>query len=91
MTRALTLLLLGVALASCSFLPKVQVPKETLVERRVPCVKEKPVRPALRSPDDILQMDEYRRTLAAWAELEKLWGYLPLVEAVVEGCSRLPP
>jgi hypothetical protein len=38
-----------------------------------------------------MAMDEYSRTLATWSELEKLWGYAPALEALVEGCSRLPP
>ena len=63
---------------------KVQVP--------VSCIEpgKRPQRPALRDDDELLAMDEYRRTLATWAERLRLKAYADEAEAVIEGCSRIP-
>jgi hypothetical protein len=94
------LLLLGVVATAASLLagcpatiPTVKVPERVEVEIPVACVKasQRPPAPRLRTVDELMAMDEYSRTLASWSELEKLWGYAPALEALVEGCSRLPP
>jgi ABC-type antimicrobial peptide transport system ATPase subunit len=73
--------------------PTIKVPERVEVEIPVPCIpaSQRPQKPALRTADELMAMDEYSRTLGAWSELEKLWGYAPALEALVEGCSRLPP
>jgi len=95
--RLRVLLLLAVAflapaLASCSGMPTITVPKEVLVPVPVPCVDpaKRPLRPALTPIDDLMAMDRATRTLFAWSSLERLTGYTAELEAVVEGCSRIP-
>lgn len=98
MTMKPNLLLLGslVAaapfLAACNSLPTVEVPKVVYREIPVPCIQagKAPAKPALRSADELDAMDDYQYTLATRSELEKLWGYVPQLEAAVDGCSRLP-
>ena len=82
----------AVPLASCSSRHELQVPKEIKVPTPVACVDaaKRPQKPALRTEDDLLAMDRYRRTLAAWSDLKKQEAYLAELEAVVEGCSRIP-
>lgn len=95
MTRNL-LLLLGLAatyaLAACSSLPEVKVPERVNVPTPVPCVDpaERPKAPQLRTETDLLAMDQYRRTLAAWQDLQAAGAHLAVLEAIVEGCSRIP-
>jgi len=84
----------AVALASgCSSVPTIEVPKEVKVEIPVACLRPQdvPARPAQRSPADLMAMDRYRRTLAAWSDLTSLRGYAAELEALVAGCSRIPP
>jgi len=97
-TTKLNLLLLAVlvgagvlALSGCS--TGIQVPEKVPVPVPVACIKPgaKPVRPAVRTEADLMGMDRYRRTLASWSDLVKLQGYTAELEAIVEGCSRLPP
>lgn len=81
----------AVALASCSS-ARIEVPKEVKVRVPVACVDaaSRPQRPAVRTESDLMAMDRYRRTLAAWSDLRKLEIYAAELEAVVEGCSRIP-
>lgn len=96
--RAVLLLLLAVssaavALASCSSAPAaVRVPERVAIEVPVPCVRPQdlPQRPQVRSEVDLMAMDRYRRTLAAWSDLKKLEAYAAELEAIAAGCSRLP-
>lgn len=90
--RAVVSVLLALGLASCSSLPAVQVPKEVKVQVPVPCVEatQRPQRPALATLDDLMAMDEGTRTLRAVADLERYEAYSRELEAVVEGCSRIP-
>ena len=83
---------LALALASCTSLPELQVPKETRVPVPVPCVDpaKRPQRPALARDDDLLGLDRGTRTLRAWSDRERLLGYTAELEAVVEGCGRIP-
>jgi hypothetical protein len=81
-------------LAGCeATVPTIKVPETVRVEIPVPCIaaSQWPQQPRLRTADELMAMDEYSRTLASWSELEKLWGYAPALEALVDGCSRLPP
>lgn len=95
--RAAILLLLFVGaaalpLASCSSAPApIEIPKEVKVRVPVPCVDPaaRPQRPQLRSEDDLMAMDTYRRTLAAWQDLKLYERWSAELEAVVEGCSRI--
>ena len=95
-SRRLLPLLSGVmatALASgCSTIPEIAVPEKVLVQVPVPCVHpdSRPPRPATRTEADLLAMDTYGRTLAAWSDLARLRAYAGELEAVVEGCSRIP-
>lgn len=75
----------------CTSLQQVQVPKEIRVAVHIPCVDpaDRPARPQFRAIGDLLQMDRYARTLAAWSDLRKYEAYAAELEAVVEGCSRL--
>lgn len=93
-TRILLLLffvaVVGV-LASCAQ-QVVKVPERVTVPVPVPCVKaeERPKRPALRTESDLMAMDRYRRTIAAWGDLKRWEAYGGELEAMVEACSRLP-
>lgn len=91
----LAVLAAAVPLASCSSVPELQVPETVKVQVPVPCVDaaQRPQKPATRSEGDLLAMDRYRRTLAAWSDLKTLEAYAAELEAVVEGCSRIstPP
>ena len=96
--RAVLLLLLWTILANvlagCGT-NTVQVPRETKVMVPAPCVTaaDVPRRPATRTEADLLAMDTYRRTLAAWSDLKKLEAYAAELEAIAAGCSRIgkPP
>lgn len=84
--------LLTLALASCSSIPEIRVPKEVKVQVPVPCVDaaKRPQRPAIAVDDDLLAMDKGTRTLRTWRDRELASGYVAELEAVVEGCSRIP-
>lgn len=86
------MLALTLLLAACTTVPEVKIPETVRVQVPVPCVspEARPQRPALRTEADLMAMDTYRRTLAAWATLETLRGYSAELEAVVEGCARIP-
>lgn len=92
----LDLLLLAVlvaclgGLAGCT--ASVQVPEQVRVQVPVPCLEaaRRPQKPVLRTESDLLAMDRYRRTLAAWSDLRKHEIYAAELEAIVEGCSRIP-
>ena len=81
--------ILALALAGCAA-QTVTVPREVKVEVPVACVQERPQRPALRSEAELLALDRYRRTLAAWSDLKAYEAWAAELEAVVEGCSRIP-
>jgi len=89
---AIALLAFVLILGGCSGLPELQIPKEVAVPTPVPCVSPatRPKRPALRTEAELLALDPYRRTHAAWADLKRYEAYAAELEAVVEGCSRIP-
>lgn len=84
--------LLALALASCGGIPQVTVPKEVKVQVPVPCVKpdERPKPPAVVDVESLLAMDEGTRTLRVYVDRKRLGLYAAELEAVVEGCSRIP-
>lgn len=43
----------------------------------------------MSTPAEIMGL-AYQRALALWAAYARLWGYSAELDAVVEGCSRLP-
>lgn len=82
--RALIISLCGI-LVGCG----TQLPKVVEVPVAVPCVKEKPVRPALVTDADLMGMSDYRMALALRQHHILSGGYIAELEAVVDGCSRL--
>jgi len=72
---------------------EIKVPERVEVPVPVACISpaERPAKPAVRTEADLMAMDHYRRTLAAWSDLKKLGIYAGQLEALVEGCSRIPP
>lgn len=62
----------------------------TMVPMPVPCVKEKPKRPALATEDELKKLPEYQHAIALEVHRLKANGYIGELEAVVDGCSKLP-
>lgn len=90
MTRPLLLLLCGlavVALAGCT-----TIPEQVNVRIPVACIDpaDLPQKPDVRSEADLLNMPRGLRTIATWADLWKLHIYAAELEALVEGCARIP-
>ncbi len=88
--KRLTGFLVILALAGCA--TPIEIPKTVYESVPVPCLDpaDRPQRPQLRTEEQLLGLDRYRRTHALWAEWLKLQTYVPQLEAVVEGCSRIP-
>lgn len=82
----------ALALAACSSTPEIHVPQTVSVPTPVPCVEpdKRPRAPVLRAESDLMAMDRYHRTLAAWQDLKKYEVYKTQLEAIVEACSRIP-
>lgn len=91
LARLVGLLVLALA-AGCETLPTIDVPREVRVEVPVPCLPATgtPARPATAREPELMALDTYRRTLAAWRDLKRLEAYTAELEAVLEGCRRLP-
>jgi hypothetical protein len=93
--RLVLLLLLSsaaaLALASCGTQP-VEIPKEVKVPVPTACIDpaKRPAPPHLRSSADLLAMDRGTRTLAAWSDRLKMEIYIAELEAIADGCSRIP-
>lgn len=87
----LLLVALVAAVPSASCTPVIKVPERVNVEVPVPCVKEKPARPDdIYTAEQLLELPRGVRTVATWLNMLKLWMYAAELEAVVEGCSRIP-
>lgn len=91
-SSAMATVLAALALSGCGGLGRLEIPKEVSVPTPVPCISAdaRPQRPVLRTRDELLALDSHRRTHAAWADLWRSRAYLGELEAVVEGCSRIP-
>ena len=78
--------------SGCASTPAVTVPKEVRVPVPVPCVDpaQRPKPPAVLDENALLAMPPGTRTLRLWADHQRLRSYVPQLEAVVEGCSRIP-
>jgi hypothetical protein len=70
----------------------VTIPREVRVQVPVPCVAptDVPQRPELMSDGEMLALDSYRAIWALWGDRLERQGYEAKLEAVVQGCSRLP-
>jgi hypothetical protein len=80
----------GILLAGCA--STVEIPKEVKVPVPVPCIapEKKPQRPVLRSDAELLALDSYKRTWALWGDRGERQAYEQTLEAIMEGCSRIP-
>lgn len=83
----------AIALVQFGCAAELKIPETVNVQVPVPCVKPEdvPARPAVRSEDDLMAMDRWRRTLAAWSDLKKLEAWSAELEAIAQGCSKIPP
>lgn len=70
----------------------VEIPREVRVQVPIPCIApaDRPERPAFLSDGDILVLDSYRATWALWGDRLERQAYEARLEAIVEGCGRLP-
>ena len=98
MSRRLLLLLPAAAVSALVLLTacatnQVEIPKTVNVQVPVACVKPEdlPAKPVVRTEAELLAMDRYTRTLAAWSDLKKLEVYSAELEVVAAGCSKIPP
>lgn len=71
---------------------QLQIPKETLIQVPMACLSpaDKPQRPVLLTDAEILALDTYRATWALWGDRLERDGYEKKMEAMVEGCARIP-
>lgn len=90
--RAFLVVGLAWTLASCSGLPAIKVPETVKVPVPVACVNpgKRPKPPAIVDTAALMAMDERARTLRTFADRTTLIVYAGELEAVVEGCSRIP-
>jgi hypothetical protein len=90
--RNALILAISLPLAACGSLGGVVVPKEVPTAVPVPCIKpdSRPRAPLLRSQAELDQLPDYHWAFAMDAERLKLIDYARELEAVVEGCSRIP-
>jgi hypothetical protein len=80
--------LLAVFLAACQTTPPLTVS----VEIPVPCVdqKKRPTRPNFVTEADLAAMNDYQAANALELHRVQSMGYIGELEAVVDGCARLP-
>lgn len=81
------ILLLSLLLTGCF----ETIPDRVEVPTPVPCVAEKPKRPTLLTDDDLKRMSDYQMALALRQYHLTAGGYIGELEAVVDGCSKIPP
>lgn len=84
--RAYSVTLAAALLAGCATAP----PLEVRTQIPVPCVKTRPAAPALASDAELRVMSDYQLPLALYRDRLAAQGYIGELEAVVEGCSRIP-
>lgn len=83
--RGLLIVPVVALLAGCwETAPVVRVPVP------VPCVKSKPVRPALVTDADLATMSDYQVVLALEQHRLRATGYIGELEAAVDACAELP-
>lgn len=58
----------------------------------VACIapEDRPERPVLLSDAELMALDDYRRTWALWGDRMDRDVYEKKLEAIMEGCSRIP-
>lgn len=88
---AIAIVALVALLTGCAS-PGIEIPREVRVQVPVACVapEDRPTRPALLSDGDILLLDSYRAVYALWGDRLERDAYERKLEAIVEGCSRIP-
>lgn len=91
MSRVLYAIVAAVMLTGCVG-SGVTIPREVKVSVAVPCIApaEKPQRPVLLTDREILSLDSYRAAWALWGDRLELLGYAARLEAIADGCSRIP-
>lgn len=85
--KTCTSLLSLVILAGCATKP---VPLTASVEIPVPCVAKKPARPVLITEAELAALGDYDAVLALEVFRLRATGYIGELEAVVDGCSKIP-
>lgn len=90
LNRKLTLMLGMLVISGCA--STVEIPREIKVPVPVACIaqQDKPQRPPLASDAELLALDTYRRTWALWGDRANREAYASKLEAIAEGCSRIP-
>lgn len=71
------------------FTTRVEIPKEVKVIVSVPCMKKEnlPTPPSLRSDDELLALDRYKRTLAMWEDRRARQAFEAEQSAVLVACG----
>lgn len=82
----------ALTLTGCASVPKIEVPREVAVPTPIACVgpADVPQRPATRTDDELLALDDYRALHALWAAYGRLRAYAGELEIIAQRCSRLP-
>lgn len=75
-------------LTACASAP--HVPREVLVPVVTPCIAREDIPPPPRiwTETELLALDEYRRTHAAWASLRAARAWAKALESLIETCAR---
>lgn len=75
-------------LAACASVP--QLPRETLVPVATPCIAREDIPPPPRAwtDEELLALDHYRRTHAAWASLRALRAWAESIFELLSACAR---
>lgn len=72
--------------------PQLKIPETVKVAVPAPCIdpEELPQRPPLASDAELQLMDSYHWALALWRDRSVRQGYEAQLEAVANGCSKIP-